>query len=131
MVSGDTYLIDYQWIPVGSEFRSGVNFQNHLVETINGISSDPAAEEAASFLVSGLDEPQWEADVTIPRREAGFNLVETIEPSNLPAPDRETYRIQSVDESADEITLTLGARASAGAIIASLRRSLRSTSREV
>ena len=82
-------------------------------------------------MVDELDKPQWEAEVTIPRREAGFALVDAIAPSQLPTPAGETFEIRSIDESAGEISLTLGARRSAGDIIQQIERSLGETAREV
>jgi hypothetical protein len=131
MVEGEKYLIDYDWHPVGSEFRAEVDFDNHLVETLNGIRSDPAAQEAASFLVDSLDVPQWEAEVTIPQREAGFDLVDAIAPSQLPTPEGDRYEVRSVSEGAGEISLTLGARLSAGEVIRQIEQTLGRTAREV
>ena len=131
MAEGDEYLIDYSWHPVGSAFRPGLDWENHLVEALNGFRSGPAAQEAASFLVDELDVPQWEAEVTIPQREAGFALVDAIAPSQLPTPEGERYEIRSIDESASEISLTLGAQLLAGEVINQIEQSLGRTAREV
>ncbi|AGN33833.1 hypothetical protein HALG_00045 [Halorubrum virus CGphi46] len=126
----ETYNIDYDWHPVGSVERD-VDFESHLVRSLSAIRSDAAAQEAASFIVDGLGEPQWEAEVTIPQREAGFDLVDAIAPSQLPTPAGETFEIRSIDESASEVSLTLGARRSAGDVIQQIERSLGETAREV
>ncbi|PHQ44656.1 hypothetical protein DJ68_17295 [Halorubrum sp. C3] len=130
MTAGQDYLIDYEWQPVGSTERD-VSFDNHRVEKLNAIRSDTAAVGAASFIVDELDSPQWEAEVTIPQREAGFALVDAIAPSQLPTPGDERFEIRSIDESAGEISLTLGARLSAGDVIDKIERSLSETAREV
>jgi hypothetical protein len=126
----ERYSIDYDWHPVGSVERV-VDFENHLVRTLSAIRSDAAAQEAASFIVDELDEPQWEAEVTIPQREAGFALVDAIAPSQLPAPDGGRFEIRSIDESAGETSLTLGARLSVGEVISQIEQSLGRTAREV
>ena len=130
MTAGQDYLIDYEWQPVGSTERD-VDFNNHRVETLNAIRSDTAAAGAASFIVDELDSPQWEAEVTIPQREAGFALVDAITPSQLPAPSDERFEIRSIDEGAGEISLTLGARLSAGEVIRQIEQTLGRTAREV
>ena len=130
MTAGQDYLIDYEWTPAGSTERD-VDFENHRVETLNAIRSDTGAAGAASFIVDELDSPQWEAEVTIPQREAGFNLVDAIAPSQLPNPGGERFEIRSIDEGAGEISLTLGARLSAGDVIDQIKRSLSETAREV
>ena len=130
MTAGQDYLIDYEWQPVGSTERD-VSFDNHRVETLNAIRSDTAAAGAASFIVDELDSPQWEAEVTIPQREAGFALVDAITPSQLPAPSDERFEIRSIDEGAGEISLTLGARLSAGEVIRQIEQTLGRTAREV
>ena len=130
MTAGQDYLIDYSWQPVGSTERD-VGFANHRVETLNAIRSDAGAAGAASFILDELDSPQWEAEVTIPQREAGFALVDAIAPSQLPSPGDERFEIRSIDEGAGEISLTLGARLSAGEVIDQIERSLSETAREV
>ena len=127
----ESYFIDYDWHPVGSVERSALDFENHLVESLSALRSDAAAAEAASFLVDELDSPQWEAEVTIPQREAGFNLVDAIAPSQLPTPGDERFEIRSIDESAGEISLTLGTRLSAGQVIRQIEQTLGRTAREV
>ena len=64
-------------------------------------------------------------------REAGFALVDAIAPSQLPTPEGERYEIRSIDEGAGEISLTLGARLSAGEVINQIEQSLGRTAREV
>jgi len=127
----ESYYIDYDWHPVGSVERTGIDFENHRSDDFSGIRSDVAAQQAASFLVDELGAPQWEAEVTIPRREAGFALVDAIAPSQLPTPADERFEIKSIEESAGEVSLTLGARRSASDVLDQIERSLGETAREV
>jgi hypothetical protein len=129
MTAGQSYFIDYGYTPSGTVNRN-VGFSNHRVETLNAIRSDSSARGAASFIVDQLDEPQFSAEITIPQREAGFDLVDTIAPDQLPAPPNGRYEIQSIDETNEQLTLTLGARRSAGDVIREIERTLAQTARE-
>jgi hypothetical protein len=60
-----------------------------------------------------------------------FALVDAIAPSQLPTPEVEHYEVQSVSEVVDDISLTLGARLSAGEVIRQIEQTLGRTAREV
>ncbi len=131
MTDGETYAIDYEEKARGEAFQAGTDFQNPVVEDITALTTDAECEEAATFLVQQLDEPLWTADVTIPRQEAGFDLIDEIDPSRLPSPPGDGYRLNSVDESPREIRLTLGSRPTLSDTLERIRASVRRTARDV
>ena len=130
IADGDSLEVSYQYLPQATVSRS-VGFDNDIVETINSLTSTPRCEQAAQFLVADLDAPVWSATVTIPRDEAGFDLIDEIDPSRLPTPTGGGYRIEGIDESPREVTLQLGSGRSLGEIIQRLESSLSETAREV
>ncbi|CDK40359.1 hypothetical protein [Halorubrum sp. AJ67] len=69
--------------------------------------------------------------MTIPQREAGFNLVDAIAPSQLPTSGDERYEIRGIDEPAGEVSLTLGAHQSASDVLDRIERTLGETPREI
>jgi hypothetical protein len=133
MTNGNTYEIDYLEKARGEANQSGTggNFVNVVVEEITALTNDSECKEAAEFLLSMNDSPLWTAQVTIPRREAGFELIEEIDPERLPSPDGGGYRLKSIDESPREISLRLGSRTTLGEDIARLRSSIQQTARDV
>jgi hypothetical protein len=129
---GELLDVSYDWKPQATRIRPEADHENHLVETITPLTSDAACAEAAELLLDELDAPQWTAQITIPRREAGFDLLSSIAPSELPAPpDGLGYRIDKIDESAGEIRLQLGGRLSAEDIIGRLEGNIQRTQRDV
>jgi len=132
MTGGDTYQIDYQHQPQATVARN-VDFQNERIVSIPRLTTDGECSEAASFIVDAFDTPQWQADVTIPRAEAGgFDLIDVIDPSRLPDPSTDGYRIQSVDETAESIRLKLGPEnLLVGDVVEDLQRDTDDVAREV
>lgn len=131
MTEGETYEISYREKTRGEAFQPNSDFQNPAVTEITALTTDPECEEAAAFILQQNDEPLWTAEVTIPRREAGFDLIDEIDPSRLPSPPNGGYRLTAIDESPRQLTLTLGSRPTLSETIQRIRTFAQQTARDV
>jgi hypothetical protein len=131
MTDGDTYEISYDEKARGEDFQPNTDFENAVYEQITAFTTDAECQEAAAFIVQQSNSPLWTAEVTIPRAEAGFDLINEIDPSRLPSPPNGGYRLQRIEETPRELRLTLGSRPSIQETVQRIRSSVQRTARDV
>jgi len=133
MVDGDSYQIDYseRAVETQAQVGAGATIVNEVVREIPQLTTDAECQQAARFIVDNADTPQFQATVRIPRQELGFDLVDVIDPSQLPSPGGNGYETRGIDETASEIQLRLGGRLSINELVSQIRASIGQTAREV
>jgi hypothetical protein len=111
MSDNTEYTIDYRWKPIATSSTASVSSPPRTKTfNISGLTSIRECEIAARRIKQTSQSPLWLVDVTIPREEAGFNLVNELSIGALPI-DR-FLRVNNIQESPSEIRMKLGSRKS-------------------
>lgn len=130
MSDGSVFEIDYQYKVQGSYTAEGASDPRTVVRTIPSLAVDTACTNAALYLIQQVQEPIWEATVTIPRLDAGWSLVDDLALEGLPV-EGERLTIQTLEQTPREVVLQLGSRRSVGEVISDLESRLSSVSDRV
>lgn len=102
--------------------------RTELVEQIPQASTERACGQVAKVLVDELSAPRWEADVTIPSRDAVDGLIEALDLDEIPGDAMSVYEI---DESPDGLRLRLGNRSQVSETVQRIQTRLEATSERV
>jgi hypothetical protein len=128
MSDGTTYAIDYNYHEEGewTDASAGPD-PKPLIETIPGLTTQRSCEQAAVILGRQLDEPLEKATVTIPTAEAGFNILDAQQFSELPSDT--FWEIQSVTTTPRQTEFNLGSRKQIRDAVNSIQRRLSSAAK--
>ncbi|NEU57097.1 fibronectin type III domain-containing protein [Halorussus sp. MSC15.2] len=126
-----TYEIDYKFKTEGSYTASSAGSDpNTVVRTVSGLTTNQACKNAALYLVQRVQEPLWEATVTVPKTEASRSLVDDLLLEDLPT-QGERMEVQEIEQTPKQVMLKLGSRQSLGETINDLQSRLSSVSDRV
>ncbi|MFC7044308.1 fibronectin type III domain-containing protein [Halobacteriaceae archaeon GCM10025711] len=132
MSDATQYEIDY-------EFKTSGSYQSNeytgaagetYEDTISGLTTDRACEQAALYFVQRTSEPLWTATVTITDPGPGWSLVDAVDVDQLPDGGNR-LKINEITNKPSEVVLELGSRNTAGKVIRDIRQRAVSTSRRV
>lgn len=131
MSDGTTYEIDYRYKTQGSyTSKAAGSDPDTLVKTIPNVTSNRGCEQAALYLVQRIQDPVWNASVTIPRAEAGRSLVDDLLLEDLPT-DGTRMEIRNLEQTPRSVRLELGSRKSIGDLISDLNSRVNSVADRV
>ncbi|WP_435175664.1 fibronectin type III domain-containing protein [Halorussus sp. AFM4] len=116
MSTGTTYEIDYQYKTEGSYTLESATDPDTIVRTIPNLASNQACSRAALYLIQRIQDPLWEASVTVPKMEAGRSLVDDLLLEGLPT-QSERLEIREIEQTPQEVVLRLGSRQSVAEVI--------------
>jgi hypothetical protein len=85
MSDATTYEIDYSYKTQGSYTASDAGSDpDTIVRTISAITSNRGCDQAALYLIQRIQDPQWDATVTVPTTDPGISLVDKLGIDELP-----------------------------------------------
>lgn len=124
ITDGATVSVDYRYKVTGSATADGVSSPNRTFrEDIPGLTTQRAADQAAKILVRNLQEPRYEATVTLPAEEAGWRLIDDLDPPEVPTGGK-ALEVEDVQAAEDGIRLRLGSRDSAQEVVGRIQSRL-------
>ncbi len=131
MSDATTYEVDYEYKTQGSYTASGAGSDpDTIVRTISSLASNRACEQAALYLIQRVQEPLWEATVTLPKNDAGRSLVDDLALEDLPT-QGERMEVQQIEQTPERVVLQLGSRQSVGEVINDIQSRISSVSDRV
>lgn len=120
MTDGDSYEIDYQFETRGSyTLESASNPRDAPKQTIPGLTSEQACEQAAITIVNEVSQPLWEVEFAVPPQEVGFAVTDALQVPGLPI--SKPVEVQNVTNSPDLIAVTGGTRQTVGEVVRQIR----------
>ncbi|MFB9324234.1 hypothetical protein ACFF2X_43150, partial [Cryptosporangium minutisporangium] len=93
----------------------GEEYPKTEITDIPGLASAQMCEQVAMYLVEQTGEAVIEATVTLPTDSVPWNVVEAIDPSELPGEG--PYQLRDMDSDAASVSISMGRGESAGEII--------------
>ncbi|WP_135851293.1 fibronectin type III domain-containing protein [Halorussus salinus] len=131
MSDGTTYEIDYRYKTEGSYTSKDADSDpDTLVKTIANVTSNRGCEQAALYLVQRLQNPVWNASVTLPKAAAGRSLVDDLALEDLPT-NGNGMEIRSLEQTPRQVTLELGSRKSVSDLVSDLNSRVNSVADRV
>jgi hypothetical protein len=128
---GQSLEISYDYKTRGSFTASDVSNPELIPpQTVPGLTNDQTCEQAAYYLVENLRTPQVSAEITVPRSELDWSLVEEINLSGVPTAG-ENLQVNGVEHSPREAVVRLGSRQSVGEVINDIQSRISSVSDRV
>ncbi|WP_135830630.1 carbohydrate-binding protein [Halorussus halobius] len=110
------YAIDYRYETRGSYQLDSVDSPRWAPkQSIPGLTSEEACEQAAATIVAEISEPLWEVEFSIPPAEVGFAVTDALSVAGLPVD--KPVEAKSVENSPEKITVAGGNRETPGEVV--------------
>jgi len=124
MEDTSTYQIDYQVETRGSfalDSADPVKWAPN--QSIPGLTSAEACEQAAITIVNDISEPLWEVEFSLPPQEVGFAVTDALQLADVPFDG--PAEVREVSNQPDEIRVTRGAASRSGRLFSKFSRASR------
>jgi hypothetical protein len=124
----DTMFVDYRYKAYASYDNGTANPREQVYDNTS-LNNDGLCTVAAKIIVDRAGDPLWEADVIIPKQPVGWNVIDKVNPEELPS--TENLQIRDIIETPEKLVLRMASRRSAGEIISDIQSIASKNARKV
>ena len=123
---GADYRADYDYQPQASYTAEGVSDPKTIVRNVPSIHSEQTARQLAYTLVTRYGDAVYSAEIEIPRRPAGWSVIDEIDPEQVPTAGK-ALQLNDIETSLPSIFVLAESQQTLDAVISRFEQRLGAT----